>query len=41
MNVVFEIHVGYQLIFDGFLGVRILMNVLCVQESFSKQWSRK
>ena len=31
MNVVFKIHVGYQLVFDDFLDVRILMSncIMC------------
>ena len=41
MNVELEINVGYQLMLNDFLDVRILMSILCVQESCSKDWSRK
>ena len=36
MIVVYETHVGYQLIFVGFLDVRILTSILPVQESCSR-----
>ena len=36
MIVVYETHVGYQLIFGGFLDVKILTSILRVQESCSR-----
>ena len=36
MIVVYETHVSYELIFGGFLDVKILTSILHVQESCSK-----